>query len=305
MLFSIIIPAKNEEKNIPQCLEAITRLNMADNEYEVLVIDNGSTDSTVSIVRKFGFPVYVKPELSLSGLRNFGASLASGEIMVFLDADCIPDFNWLKCAALTLLDSEVGCTGSAPTARVDGTWVEMIWSSFRTRRTDKCYTAWINSSNFFVRRELFARVSGFNENVSTSEDVDICMRLNKICKILHDPAIKAIHLGEPKTMTEFLFKEIWRGKGALCGVISHGVSKSELPSLLLPVYNCILLISLTIALPVFNKSVITLLMCLYLIPAVIFTLWVINKTKKYTYTFGYFILFLIYVNARSVSLFIR
>jgi len=305
MQFSIIIPAKNEERNISLCLEALRNQSFPNDDFEVIVVDNGSADGTVSVVERLGGQVCIKPELSISGLRNFGASVASGDVLIFLDADCIPESDWLNNAAITLVDTQIGCTGSTPVAPANGTWVEMVWSSFRTRRKIKCNTSWINSSNFFVRRGLFDKVNGFNENVKTCEDVDICMRLNKICKILFDPSIKVIHLGEPKTIKKFFLKEIWRGKGGISGIISHGISMSELKSLMLPFYYLIMSISIIVCIALSNFNLCLLLVTLYLIPAIIFSLWIITVTNKINYIFGYFILFLVYANARSISFFSR
>lgn len=305
MKFSIIIPAKNEEQNISLCLAAIMNQNFIKDGFEVIVVDNGSTDSTVSIVEKFSFPVYIKPHLSLSGLRNFGAAAASGDILVFLDADCIPDFNWLENAANTLDSYDVGCIGSTPEAPNNGTWVEKVWSSFRTRRKCKCYTSWINSSNLMVRKEYFDEIGGFNEEVKTCEDVDICMRLTKICKILFDPSIKVVHLKEPKTIREFFLKEIWRGKGTISGIISHGISLSEITSLLLPLYYVVVTIGIVLSLFIFNTIFFGIFIILYLLPSLIFSIWVIEKTRKFHFIFGYFILFIVYANARAVAIFSR
>lgn len=303
MLFSIIIPAKNEQCNIGLCLKSISKLVFNKSDYEVIVIDNGSDDNTVAIVKAFGVSAYIKPELSLSELRNYGAKVACGEILAFLDADCLVDENWLGQAINAFRDPEVGCTGSTPVAPEEGTWVERVWSSFRTRRKNKCFTSWINSSNFIVRRKNFENVGGFNAKVKTCEDVDICMRLNKICKILFDPSIKVIHLGEPKTITQFFLKEIWRGKGSISGLISHGISISELKSLMLPIYYLFVSTSIIISLVLYNYIVNVILVTLYLAPAIIFSLWVVSKTKITNYLFGYMILFLVYANARTVSLF--
>jgi len=305
MQFSIIIPAKNEETNIRYCLDALKALDFPTHEYEVIVVDNGSFDKTVSIVKEYGHAVYIKPHLTLSGLRNFGASVALGGVFVFLDADCVPDKAWLKNISTTLEESEVGCTGSTPIAPSNGTWVEKVWSSFRTRRKNKAYTSWINSSNFIVRRELFLKIDGFNENVKTCEDVDICMRLNKICKILFEPSIKVVHLGEPKTIREFVLKEIWRGKGSISGIISHGIKINEIKSIIIPLYYISMTFCALVSAMLFGVDILLIVTMLYVTPAVIFTIWVIKKTKQMKYIFGYFILFLLYSNARALAFFLR
>ena len=306
MQFSIIIPAKNEETNIRYCLDALKVLDAPKYEYEVIVIDNGSFDATVSIVNEYGYSVYVKPHLSLSGLRNFGANIASGDVFVFLDADCVPDKDWLKNIATTLREFDIGCTGSTPLSPTNSGWVEKVWSSFRTRRKNRCYTSWINSSNLIVRRELFEKVGGFNQNVKTCEDVDICIRLSKICKILFEPSIRVVHLGEPKTIREFFIKEIWRGKGTIRGIISHGISISEIRSILIPFYYIIITFCIIAAVAArYGPNIFFIIATLYMIPAIIFTGWVITKTKQIKYMLGYFVLFLMYANARAIALFLR
>ena len=84
-LISIIIPTKNEEKYLPQLLESIKKQTVQ--PYEIIVADAGSTDRTVEIAKKYGAKV-VKGGLAAEG-RNNGASIAKGDILVFIDADAI------------------------------------------------------------------------------------------------------------------------------------------------------------------------------------------------------------------------
>ena len=96
---TIIILSKNEEKNIGSVLDMIFRQNV-DKEYEVIIIDSGSQDSTLEIAKKYSVKILKIPrkEFGHGRTRNLGAQIAKGKIVVFLNADAIPkDENWLKC----------------------------------------------------------------------------------------------------------------------------------------------------------------------------------------------------------------
>jgi GT2 family glycosyltransferase len=95
--------------------------------------------------------------------------------------------------------------------------------------------------NLFVRKKHFFEIGGFNESLETCEDVDFCYRIKRHGKIVSDSTIGVIHYGEAATLREFAGKEIWRGRGNLRGIISHGFSLKELPSLAIPVYFGVLL----------------------------------------------------------------
>lgn len=303
MRLSVIIPAKNEEENMTRCLEALTR--QKSESMEIIVVDNGSTDRTVAIAGTRADRVFVRPDFSLSELRNFGAGQATGDVFAFLDADCVVNGDWIATIEKTLENQEVGCTGSTPAAPADGTWVERVWSSFRTRRKRPCFSAWINSSNFIVRRGLFHRVGGFNAGLATCEDVDIGLRLGRVCKILFDPSIRVVHYGEPKTVRQFFLKEVWRGRGSLGGIVSHGLDPSELKSLMLPLYYLLVPLCIVAGIFLHNSTLILLCAVLYFVPAILFALWAVKATGKAGYLFGYLFLFLVYAHARTVALFYR
>lgn len=302
--FSVIVPARNEEKNIVACLSALRSQACGGASLEIIVVDNGSVDRTVELARQLEAQVHCRPELSLSGLRNFGAARSRGEVLAFLDADCIVAPDWLQQAARALADASIGCTGSTPQAPGDGPWVEQVWSSFRTRRKERCLTSWINSSNFIVRRELFEKVGGFGDQVATCEDVDICLRLNRICCILFDPSVRVVHLGEPKSVRQFFRKELWRGKGTLAGLRNHGLVASELKSLLLPLFYLATWVLLPLCLAFPAQAALLALSALagQLLPAVAFSLWATAQTGRWDYLLHYALLFLVYGNARALAL---
>jgi glycosyltransferase involved in cell wall biosynthesis len=234
--FSIIIPAKNEEKFLPGCLDSIGVISYPRNLVEVIVVDNGSTDATREIARSRGAQVLVDRQKNVSGLRNAGARHAKGEILAFIDADCLASSNWLEVAALYFSRPDVVAWGAPPRPPRPSTWVQQTWYLVRQKNESVQDVEWLESMNLFVRKEQFLAAGGFDETLVTCEDVDLSYRLSKSGRIVSDSRISVIHLGEARTVREFMRKEIWRGRSNLSGLKSHGFSLKELPSLSIPLY---------------------------------------------------------------------
>jgi len=248
MDFSVIIPAKNEQEYLPACLGSLSQLDYPQEAYEVLVVDNGSTDNTVEIAKQYGAKVFVQPELTIAGLRNFGAGQAQGRCLVFLDADCTVAPDWLTTASLWLDQSDVCCFGSPPESPENGTWVQKTWYIVRCKQDMVEEVEWLESMNMFVRKEIFARINGFDETLTTCEDYDLSLRLRKHGRIVADKRIRAIHHGEAATLGHFYRKERWRGVSNISGLARHGLHLRELPSLLAPTVFVLCLAITTIVL---------------------------------------------------------
>jgi glycosyltransferase involved in cell wall biosynthesis len=235
MDFSVIIPAKNEQKYLGHCLQSLSQLDYPREAYEVLVIDNGSTDNTVEIANQYEAQVFVRPELTIAGLRNFGASHAQGRFLVFLDADCAVSTDWFTAASAWLEQADVCCFGGPPESPENGTWVQKAWYIVRCKTCMVEEVEWLESMNMFVRKEIFDRVHGFDETLTTCEDYDLSLRLKKHGRIVADKRIRAAHHGEAATISHFYRKECWRGVSNISGLIRHGLHVGELPSLLAPI----------------------------------------------------------------------
>lgn len=233
---SIIIPAFNEERYLPECLEAVKKLDYPQELFEILVIDNGSTDRTPDIAAEMGAVVLTDGRANVSGLRNLGAARAQGEILLFIDADCLVKSDMLNRASIYFGRQDIAAWGAPPIVPESSTWVQKAWYQVRRKEKEVEEVEWLESMNLFVFRDKFKKVDGFNEDLITCEDVDLCYRLKEHGRIISDGRIQVVHLGEAATVKEFFLKELWRGKGNFAGLRSHGLTLKELVSVVIPVY---------------------------------------------------------------------
>ena len=245
-LFSFIIPVFNEEKNIGRCLNSIRNLLFPNQDYEVFIVDNGSTDGTHQIIRELNFNFTVIPKVHVSYLRNWGAGMAKGEYLAFVDSDIELAPEWLKNGLEAFKGPSVVASGCFPRVPPEATWVERAKDLHQCGRHNGILlrpVSWLPSANFLVRREDFLAIGGFNENLETAEDVDLGYRLGKRGILLRNLTMEAIHWGEDKNLATLWRKEVWRGMGNLTGVLSHGLFWDELPSLGYPLYMLILVMA--------------------------------------------------------------
>lgn len=248
---SIIIPVKNEAANLEACLRSIHDARSVDLTYEILVIDNGSSDNTVDIARKYQTTVHEVPDATVAGLRNFGAEHATGEVLAFIDADCTIEPDWFTAVLPYINDTSVKCFGSPPGIPVQSTWVQECWYQIRRKGTPSdppVSVDWLESMNLFVRRDAFNAVNGFDTSLITCEDYDLGVRLKKHGDIICDPGIQAIHHGEAHNVKRFYTKERWRGVSNIEGLRRHGFTLSELPSLLIPLVQIVAILVVILAL---------------------------------------------------------
>ena len=301
---SIIIPAFNEEKYLALCLKSLKELNWPKEYLEIIVVDNGSTDRTREIAKQFGVILLRDDTKNVSGLRNLGAKRAKGHLLVFLDSDCIVPEDWLKNATVYMENPEVVVWGGPPVPPKTASWVQKAWfqmvdNPYETREVD-----WIGSVDLFVEKKWFERVGGFNDAMLTCEDVDLCYKIKKHGKIISDSNLSVIHLREADTIKEFFNKEVWRGKGNMSGLLSHGFSMRELPSLLVPFYffSIIPIILVTFWISSFLLSL-SVLIVFFSIPPLLALFKTSMVKSKLSLKLQLCVLIYVYFAARSYSLF--
>jgi len=212
---SVIIPAYNAQKTIKRCLEGV--LNQKINKkYEVIVVDDGSTDETVKVVSKFPVKLIKQKHQGPAKARNLGAKKSKGNIIVFTDSDCIPPKNWLK--ELTKLFSNPGIVGVSGTyktknknnliARLVGYQIERRHE--RMKKMDRI--DFVGTYNCAYRKRIFFKFGGFNTKFKTSsgEDPDLSYKISKKgYKIVFQPSAYVSHY-HVDSLTKYLKQKFWR-----------------------------------------------------------------------------------------------
>lgn len=210
-LLSFIIPTLNEEKNIANCINSISRA-MHNTPYEIIISDNGSNDKTREIASKIGAIVVIDTKATIGGLRNLGAKTSKGHILIFIDADVCISFDWLeqlKLALITWPNDNLIVTGSTCLTPYSDTFIERNWFS----KLSDTGTNYINSGHLITSRVMFNTILGFDSTLKTAEDYDFCQRAAKAGgKIIKAPKIKAFHHGYPSSIIQFISRESWHGK---------------------------------------------------------------------------------------------
>ena len=306
---SFIIPVLNGERDIARCLTSIQKQERSAKWYEIIVVDNGSTDRSRAIVRGFGCYLEVLPDVTVAALRNRGAFVACGKYLAFVDADVELSANWLGNAITVFQDVSVVAAGCFPTAPRPATWVQATWEIHQCGNgalTANRPVPWLPSMNLMVRRELFQAIHGFNERLLTAEDVDLCYRLEMYGRIVSVPSMQAVHWGEAPDLKTFWRKEVWRGIGSLCGVIEHGFRKDELPSIIYPLYLVCLLGTL-VGYGCFKATtsqplVMLINVGLLILPAAVLAAKTSWREKRFCALPRLFLLFFVYGMARSYSM---
>jgi len=126
----IIIPVFNEEKYISACLLSVKNLDYPVDRYKVTIVDNGSTDRSVELAKKQQVRIIEHIQGKVGAVRNRGVNSSSGDIVAFLDADCLVGDQWLRAAVYHLdKDFSLGAVGGTYTAPEIATWQEKAWDS--------------------------------------------------------------------------------------------------------------------------------------------------------------------------------
>lgn len=185
---SVVVPALNEEKYLPACLESLLRQE-GEIPYEIIVVDNGSTDQTPQIVRAKKARLVVETDRGLTRAREAGFRAARGRLIAYLDADSLAPSDWIVSIekAFRRFPEAVALCGTFRYQLKSPLHRAAFWAYFNIveRAAD-----WIlrgqrlAGGNFAVRREALEKIHGFNLEIEFyGEDLELANRLKRIGRI--------------------------------------------------------------------------------------------------------------------------
>lgn len=184
---TVIIPTYNRENELKVCLDALS--NQTYKNYEIIVIDDGSTDGTKKLVKTYKNIKYIyQNNYGPAKARNKGIISATGEILAFTDDDCIPEKDWLKNAVPYFNNpSIIGVEGITMSSDLYSTPTSIATINLHGKKYSTC--------NMFYRAEVFKEVGMFDEKFKSAweEEYELACRILKKGEIKFVDSVKVYH----------------------------------------------------------------------------------------------------------------
>lgn len=183
MKVSIIVPAFNEEKLIGQSLAKIKAATAAFSalgwESEVIVCDNNSTDCTAKMARTAGARVVFEPVNQISRARNRGAAAATGDWLIFVDADSFPSLELFADVGQAIQGGK--CIGGGAAVVMDraDSWGTLLVGGWNLLSRLK---RWAAGSFVFCEASAFRRLNGFSQELYAAEEIEFSVRLKRLAR---------------------------------------------------------------------------------------------------------------------------
>jgi len=181
-IVSVVIPAFNCEKTISKTIQSV--LVQSYGNLEIIIVDDGSTDSTAKIISGFKSVRYFYQKNSgPASARNAGAMKSKGGIVFFTDSDCIAHADWIETAMKCFNDEVAVVAGSYGIANQESLLADCIFEEIKFRHTKLMprFPKAFGSYNFGVKKNVFDEVGGFNSGYSSAsgEDNDLSYKILK------------------------------------------------------------------------------------------------------------------------------
>lgn len=217
MLISIIITVRNEERNLPSLLDSLVTQKQP---IEIVIVDSLSDDRTAEIAENYAklhdFVKVYKHGGTRGESRNYGAQLAKGDALAFIDGDCIAHHLWIKEFRKSLENGDI----------IAGKTINIGTKSFedldRVELYYKGFDLTFPSCNLIYKQKVFEKINGFDPWFRTAEDIDLNYRaVDKGAKIVYNQNAVVYHRTR-SNLLGFFKQAFWNGFGRKQLTLKHG-----------------------------------------------------------------------------------
>lgn len=180
---SIVVPVYNCENTIKMCMDSLLEIEYPKDKYEIIAVDNNSSDSSLDILKSYNnkIKVFSESKKGPSAARNAGIKQSTGEIIVFTDSDCVVDKYWLKNIVIPFLEPKSESIGvvagkiktlnSHSSIALSG---DLIHDHKKAVSYDVPYAI---SMNWASRKNVLSKVGYFDEDFIRSQDSELALRI--------------------------------------------------------------------------------------------------------------------------------
>jgi len=298
---SVVVPVYNSAKTLSKTIEALMSQNFLEDNFEILIADDGSTDSTAEIVKRYPVKYLHQDNKGPAAARNLGWKFSSGNIVCFTDSDCIPEKDWIsKIIKAYTSEQIVGVGGSYDIVNSESLLASCIHEEIVQRHLKMPKEVnYLGAFNVSYRRSILEEVGGFNESYSdaSGEDNDIAYRVvKKGYTLIFDKNIKVGHY-HPTSLLRYLKQQFKHGFWRMKLYKDHpDMSKGDVYAGLLGFVQPPLALLTLLLLPfLFIRSVIYFFFSFLILQAImqlVMPFSLIRRTKKAKYIYLTFITFL-------------
>ena len=177
---SVIVPVYDAAATVGACIESLLAQSDPGGSFEIVAVDNASTDGTAAILRSFGDRIRVLREerRGPAAARNCGVRASSGELIAQTDSDCVADRDWLRNLVRPFEDASVGLAGGRILSIAPGSAVSAFGEEIHDheKAINVYRPPYVITMNWAARRSLFDAAGWFDEDLLRCEDVDLAWR---------------------------------------------------------------------------------------------------------------------------------